>query len=227
VGNQQREAALRTWADPKVRAKRVRALRISNGKPRTEEHKRKLGLAHVGTKATNSTKQQMSFSHAARFQAMKAEACRMCGSQQHTFQQHQQRVSAARRKSKKWKASILAANARRKNTVARFGQFYFGIDAKVWMRSSWEVKFADWLDRHGIEWQYEPKKFPVGRGAWRGKSYTPDFYLPRWRLWIEIKGWLRKSDEQRLQVFISKYPEVVKNWHMLRFEGLKALGVLK
>lgn len=222
-----KEAAVRTWAIPEVRARRVRALRISNGKPRTAEHRRLLGLPHVGIKATKKTRRQMSKSHKQRLANLVAGACTMCGSIEHTFDQHRQRASAARLKSKKWREAILTANASREYTVARFGQFYEGASGKVWMRSSWEVKFAHWLDGQGIDWQYEPKHFAVGRGSWRGKTYTPDFYLPDWRLYIELKGWLRKADEKRLQVFCSRYPNVAsERWVMLRYEGLRALGVL-
>lgn len=223
-----RKAAIRTWADPIIRERRTKALKVANSKPRTKEHRRKLGLAHRGVKASEKTREQMAASHRDRFLKIdESHQCKMCGSTKHTYAQHQRRVVAARKKSKKWKESVLAANTRREYSVARFGQFYDGLDEQIWMRSGWEVKFADWLDRNGIEWQYEPKHFPVGKGPWSGMNYTPDFYLPNWDLYIELKGWLRKADEKRLQVFISRYPKVASgSWVMLRYEGLRALGVL-
>lgn len=51
-------------------------------------------------------------------------------------------------------------------------------------KSSWEANFAKWCDLSEIKWQYEPKAFYLG-----GTTYTPDFYLPEFDCWIEIKGW--------------------------------------
>lgn len=64
------------------------------------------------------------------------------------------------------------------------------------MDSKAERNFAELLDEHNISWvknttqkfEYKPNKF-----------YYPDFYLPRYNAWIEIKGafYLREEDELR------------------------------
>jgi hypothetical protein len=64
---------------------------------------------------------------------------------------------------------------------------YVGDDVIV-MRSSWEVDFAEEMDRHGVRWQYEPERFDLG---WT--TYMPDFYLPDRQLYIEVKGYLREK----------------------------------
>jgi len=51
-----------------------------------------------------------------------------------------------------------------------------------------EEQFARLLDFYGIDWQYEPRSFPVEFDA-EGKPsgyFTPDFYLPDEDLFIEI-----------------------------------------
>lgn len=54
-------------------------------------------------------------------------------------------------------------------------------------RSRLEARWAVFFDRLGIEWLYEPESYTVGPfGARRG--YVPDFYLPRWGVWVEVKG---------------------------------------
>lgn len=53
---------------------------------------------------------------------------------------------------------------------------------KVLMRSKFEVSFAKSLSDRGIEWEYEPKTF---RFSWR--RYTPDFYLPRTKEYVELR----------------------------------------
>jgi hypothetical protein len=61
--------------------------------------------------------------------------------------------------------------------------WYFGKDYKLRMRSRWEVSFAYWLDRRNEKWLYEAHCF-VGENF----SYTPDFYLLRQEMFVEIKG---------------------------------------
>jgi hypothetical protein len=51
-----------------------------------------------------------------------------------------------------------------------------------------ERQFARLLDFYRVEWEYEPTAFPI---EWNGageavQHFRPDFYLPRFRLYIEI-----------------------------------------
>jgi len=51
-----------------------------------------------------------------------------------------------------------------------------------------EEQFARLLDFYGIDWEYEPRSFPIEFDA-EGKPtsyFTPDFYLPDEDLFIEI-----------------------------------------
>lgn len=52
----------------------------------------------------------------------------------------------------------------------------------VRMRSSWEVNFAKWCDENNVKWKYEDKTFLINN-----HRYTPDFYLPNIRSYVEIK----------------------------------------
>ena len=51
-----------------------------------------------------------------------------------------------------------------------------------------EEEFARILDMHEIEWQYEPRTFPVKWDAEGNviQAFSPDFYLPRFNTFIEI-----------------------------------------
>ena len=88
-----------------------------------------------------------------------------------------------------------------------------------WMRSSWEIVFAKFLDLSGYKWLYEPKAFDLGE-----TTYTPDFYIPEWDLYIEIKGWWRDDAKIKFNAFKKKYPN--KNIKVLRKKDLQELGVL-
>jgi hypothetical protein len=51
-------------------------------------------------------------------------------------------------------------------------------------RSRLEARWAVFFDSLGIEWEYEKEGYQVGGGRW----YLPDFYLPKWGQWVEVKG---------------------------------------
>lgn len=50
-------------------------------------------------------------------------------------------------------------------------------------RSRLEARWAVFFDHLGIKWDYEPEGFELGNGL----RYLPDFWLPDWELWIEVK----------------------------------------
>jgi len=72
-----------------------------------------------------------------------------------------------------------------------------------------EEMFARILDFYGIEWNYEPRTFPL---EWDENhevttAFTPDFYLPQQDVYIELTT-LRPSLSNR------------KNWKMRRMAEL-------
>jgi hypothetical protein len=71
------------------------------------------------------------------------------------------------------------------------------------LRSSWEYLFCYWCDLSDIKWEYEPKTFDLGN-----TTYTPDFYLPEFDCYVEIKGWIRKNVKQKLLKFNKKFPNI-------------------
>lgn len=51
-------------------------------------------------------------------------------------------------------------------------------------RSRLEARTAMLLDQHSIEWHYEAEGFELSDGT----RYLPDFWLPRTRTYVEVKG---------------------------------------
>jgi len=87
------------------------------------------------------------------------------------------------------------------------------------MRSSWEIAYAQYLDKNNIKWQYEPKTFDLGN-----TTYTPDFYLPEKDLYIEIKGQFSKYARNKIQKFQKKLEDI--NFEILKEKELKYLGII-
>lgn len=89
----------------------------------------------------------------------------------------------------------------------------------IWMRSSWEVSYAKYLDKNNIKWLYEPKLFNLGRC-----KYKPDFYLTESNHYVEIKGRWYRGAKDKVNLFRKIYdiPLIV-----LEGNELRKMGVLK
>lgn len=72
-----------------------------------------------------------------------------------------------------------------------------GVHAGVRMRClNSEGVFARELDRAGITWLYEPQRF---RLSWC--TYLPDFYLPEFDIWVEVKGYMSEEAQRKVDTF--------------------------
>lgn len=80
-------------------------------------------------------------------------------------------------------------------------------DLNHFFRSSWEANVARILNYLKIEWIYEFKRFYFENGDDGVMSYLPDFYLPQFDVWIEVKGWMDDMSKTRLKKFKDEYPE--------------------
>jgi len=87
---------------------------------------------------------------------------------------------------------------------------------------------AEILDYYRIRWQYEPRTFPL---EWDGAgnvivSFTPDFYLPDFDLFIELTTMSQKlvtKKNRKVRRLKELYPEVnVKIFYQKDFRALLA-----
>ncbi len=91
-----------------------------------------------------------------------------------------------------------------------------------------EKTFADILDFYQIEWQYEPKTFPLitDKNGRIIEAFTPDFYLPEQDLYIELttlKPRLSNKKNRRLKMMNEIYPEI--NIKLLKRREMRDLMV--
>lgn len=68
-------------------------------------------------------------------------------------------------------------------------------------RSRLEARWSIFLETLGIEYRYEPEGFELPDGTW----YLPDFYLPQFEIWVEIKPDIptTKEREKAIQLCIA------------------------
>ncbi len=85
---------------------------------------------------------------------------------------------------------------------------------------------AEILDYYNIEWEYEPRTFPI-RWDKHGKiiqSFTPDFYLPELDLYIELTTMSQKlvtKKNQKVRRLKEIYPEInIKIFYQKDFRNL-------
>lgn len=81
-------------------------------------------------------------------------------------------------------------------------RFYNDVDSQ-WYRSRWEIVMANSLHESGIRFEYEPKRFVFSHK--HKETYLPDFYLPDFDCWIEVKGYMDKRSTKRLSLFAKEY----------------------
>jgi hypothetical protein len=93
------------------------------------------------------------------------------------------------------------------NRIGKNNGYHFGKRddlGNIFWRSSWEANIARILNNNNIKWEYEPKRF----GLSSKETYTPDFYLPEYNKYIEVKGWWRDDAKIKYNMFLEEYNEV-------------------
>lgn len=80
-------------------------------------------------------------------------------------------------------------------------------DLGMFFRSRWEANIARLLNQYHIAWEYEPVRFRFPDCGDNVLSYRPDFYLPDFDIWIEVRGWFDENSRKRSARFAEYYPE--------------------
>ena len=65
----------------------------------------------------------------------------------------------------------------------------------VRLESSWEVNLAKWLDKNYIDW-IRPKYISWKSSDGKNRKYFPDFYLPKYNVYLDPKNDYRVSTSQ-------------------------------
>lgn len=92
------------------------------------------------------------------------------------------------------------------------------IAGNVYLDSSWELKYAKWLDYNQISWKRNTTRFHY---QYENKShyYIPDFYIIDTQQYVQIKGYKTKRDLAKWEYFPHKLNVLMKQ----ELESLKIL----
>ena len=216
------EATRKVMARPGMRSKIAKALR---GRPNSEEQRCKqsgINAPHYGKHHTDKAKQKLSKAFSGKKHPNYSK---------HLSKKTRRKIGDAQRGSKGyWYGKHPSTKTRRKISkalseyLANGGATYPananpGRYKGIYMRSQWEIKVAQWLDRVGIAWQYEVR-IPLGT-----HNYLPDFYLPEYGIFWEVKGYFREKDRKKMARVRALYPEskfVIIDQAMLQFLSIEA-----
>jgi len=100
-----------------------------------------------------------------------------------------------------------------------------GLARRVFAHPSEEI-FANLLDFYRIAWEYEPRSFPVqwDSGGNVSESFTPDFYLPEFDLYVELttmKQSLVTRKNRKVKLLRDIYPYInIQVFYQKDFENL-------
>jgi hypothetical protein len=74
------------------------------------------------------------------------------------------------------------------------------IAGEIYLRSTYELEYAKWLDYNKIKWKQNLIKFPY---HWEGiiRFYYPDFFLIDENVYVEIKGYETERDKAKWREF--------------------------
>ena len=73
----------------------------------------------------------------------------------------------------------------------------------IYFYSRWEANIARLFNYLDIGWKHQPKTFDLG-----SQNYTPDFYLPDYNTYIEVKNFLWEYSKIRDRKFRELYPNI-------------------
>ena len=90
----------------------------------------------------------------------------------------------------------------------------------VSMDSTWEVECAKRLDELGIRWIRNPNlKLKYTTRGRRARNYIPDFYLPDYDVYIEVKGYWTDAARHKMKDVQERNPVKI-----IILESLEEIG---
>jgi len=78
------------------------------------------------------------------------------------------------------------------------------------MDSTWEVACAQRLDELGISWERDPSiKIHYRDKKLRSRNYIPDFYLPEYDIYLEVKGYWTDRAKWKMRDVMVRNPDKI------------------
>lgn len=96
------------------------------------------------------------------------------------------------------------------------------------VQGTWEKRFAEYLNNKNIKWDRFHIKYEGHR------RYTPDFYLPEYNIYIEVKGWMKDRDIDKMKRFLNdnkdcdiRLVDDIKIFNLLENNNITVIDLVK
>lgn len=76
------------------------------------------------------------------------------------------------------------------------------------VQGTWERDIAIKMSEFNIDWSRSPTSFGYVNDDGAFKRYTPDFYLKKFNLFLEIKGYWWGNDKRKMELIFEQYPNI-------------------
>lgn len=198
-------------------------------KKRSEETKLKLSLSHKGKKLTKETKEKIGLASKKIWKSeeykkkqydsrvgktvseetkKKISDAQKCVPRPYMIEYNKNRpkVSGWKHTEESKKKISEGVSGSKNGMYGKLPKFnkpteYINGDLKILMRSTWEFKFAHWLDKNKKKWEYEKHTFKLSSGY----TYTPDFLCEG--IFYEVKGYMHKKSKEKIEMFKKEYSD--------------------
>lgn len=112
--------------------------------------------------------------------------------------------------------------ARRKN-YERKRVFNKWTNSYVWLLSSLEIQYFEYLEKNNIEW-VKPQHISYSTPDGKTHRYFPDFFLTKSNVYVEVKGYYWPTDKVKMKLVIEQNPTL--DIKILFKEDIDNLGVI-
>lgn len=114
------------------------------------------------------------------------------------------KISARREQAKTSRGSYYG-----KRCPVGSGKCHWFIYDGIKYQGSWEFKYGLWLRSQNITFLCHSgvRVFPYICDG-KERTYCPDFYVPSWDKYIEIKGFFSEEDKEKIRIFNKTYPDI-------------------
>jgi len=191
--------------------RRIEFGRKRKGVKLTETHKKKIGKASLEMWKTPGFRKKASESRKGRTVSYETRE-KISKSQKGVKKPYVSEYNKTREKVSGWKHTektkeLISQRSKGKNngmygktpTFSKYEEYRNG-EISLKMRSSWEVKFAKYLDSLNRDWVYEKHTFDLG-----DCTYTPDFFSEE--VFYEVKGYMHKKAKEKIEKFKNMFPD--------------------
>jgi hypothetical protein len=88
------------------------------------------------------------------------------------------------------------------------------------LRGTWELKVSEWLNERKILWVR--KQYLVYNDNGVNRTYVPDFYLPVYDVYLEVKGFYSDKDKRKMQLLKEQTSYNIHVLHGKKVEDITA-----